>query len=312
MKMKALLYYRSKLDVHDQKVYDSLVSQWMHFETSIQIPVPHCDASLLIQAIHFDYPLLFYVNYYRVSYSEDRFQMNIKGDYVYRKSEVKTLLQKCEQWADYVYSRAPMNLGMAEKALWLHDVILNNVKYGDTNGIRAHNLIGVIQDGLAVCEGISMAYKFLCDYLDIPCIYINGTLNGMPHGWNMLWINNETSFVDVTNDITLSSGNFGRGNFLRSSKEMAGYSWDTTMIPECRLTNKSNSYSIAYSKNDIIKIVSKMNRSESISIHLEFDHLLSQTEIQLLITTCTFLCPILLLKKVSFSVDNQMLYIENR
>lgn len=310
--MKALLYYRSKLDAHDQMVYDSLVNQWMHFETNIQIPVPHCDAALLTQAIHFDYPLLFYVNYYRVFYSKDHFRMNIKGDYVYRKSEVKTLLQKCEQWGKYVRSHVPTNCGMVEKALWLHDVILNNVKYGDTNGIRAHNLIGVIQDGMAVCEGISMTYKFLCDYLDVPCIYVNGTLNGMLHGWNMLWINNETSFVDVTNDITLSSGTFDRVNFLRSSKEMAGYSWDTTMIPECRLANKSNSYSTAYSKNDIIKIVSKMNQSESVGIHLEFDHLLNQTEIQLLITTCTFKCPILFSKKILFSVDNQMLYIENK
>ena len=57
MQMKALLYYRSKLDAHDQSVYDSLVSQWMHFESHIHLPVPHCNLSEIAQAIHFDFVL---------------------------------------------------------------------------------------------------------------------------------------------------------------------------------------------------------------------------------------------------------------
>lgn len=312
MEMKALLYYRSKLDPHDQSVYDSLVNQWMHFESNIHIPVPHSDFSLITQAIHFDYPLLFYVNYYHIVYSQNIFGMNIIGDYVYSKSEAEVLLGKCEQWGNFIFSNAPSNLGMAEKALWLHDVILNNVKYGESNGIRSHNIIGVVQEGVAVCEGISMAYKFLCDLLDIPCIYVSGTLNGSPHGWNMLWINNETSFVDVTNDINTYSGSFGRSNFLRNSKEMSGYSWNTALIPECRLTNKTNSYVTAYSMQELVQIISRMNKTDNIGIHLQFDHLLTDNEMQYLITICTIRCPMLITKSVSFSQERQMIYIQNR
>ncbi len=310
MEMRALLYYRSKLDIHDQGVYDALVDQWMHFKNNIHIPPPNCDFSLITQAIHFDYPLLFYVNYYRIIYSKSFSGINIKGDYVYSESEARILLKKCEQWGNYIYSHTPEGIRTTEKALWLHDVILNNVKYGDSNGIRAHNIVGVVQDGLGVCEGISMSYKFLCDHYDIPCIYVSGTLNGSPHGWNMVWINNEASFVDVTNDITSHFGTFGRSNFLRNSREMAGYAWDSELIPEGRLSNKSVSYVTAYSKKDVIKIITKMKAQEGVGIHLKFNHILSEREIQLLIAACAVRCPILLAKKVLFSKERQMIFIQ--
>ena len=62
------------------------------------------------------------------------------------------------------------------------------------------------------------------------------------------WINQEASFVDVTNDISSFSGKFGRHNFLKKSSEMAGYSWDLEAIPECRLTKKKNLDLTAYFK----------------------------------------------------------------
>ena len=64
MEMKATLYYRNQLDEHDRRIYDSLVKQWMHYEKNIEIDIPHCDLVKLTQAIHWDYPLLFYINYY--------------------------------------------------------------------------------------------------------------------------------------------------------------------------------------------------------------------------------------------------------
>lgn len=312
MEMRALLYYRSKLDAHDQAVYDSLVNQWMHFYKCVRIPVPHCDFSRIIDAIIDDYPLLFYINYYKTSYSVSPFGMTIQGDYIYSKDEAEILLEKCRQWGKYIHSHMPSGICTTEKALWLHDVILSNVRYGNENGISAHNLIGVVSDGVAVCEGISKAYKYLCDYADIPCTCIRGTLNGNPHSWNMVWINNEASFVDVTNDIHPEPGEFGRSNFLRKSTEMAGYTWETSLIPECRLTNKSNAYATAHSRHELVKTVLQMDSRESIGIYLDFGHPLTQAEVQMLITICQFRCPSLFTKSMSFSPERQILYIANR
>lgn len=309
MKMKATLYYRSKLDEYDQKIYDVLVEKWMHFEEHIRVNVPHCDFSKITQAIHFDYPLLFYINYYSISYSQSLLGLTIHGDYLYEKKESKQLLDRCEKWGNYIENNKPNNIGTLELALWLHDVILNNVKYSDSNGIRAHNLIGVVSDGAAVCEGISMTYKFLCDLFEIPCIYVSGTLNGEPHGWNMIWINNETSFVDVTNDASIHGG-FDRKNFLRSSKEMAGYKWDTTLLPECRLTNKSNQYIVAHDKKELISIIGNCSKSDGINVQLDFGYKLQRKDIENLISKLYFFHPVVLTRKISYSVDRQMIFIQ--
>ena len=234
MKMKATLYYRSKLDEHDQQIYDVLVEKWMHYEKNICIDIPHAELKTVTQAIHLDYPLLFYINYYQLVYVHVFGKIIIQGSYLYQKEETKTLLDRCEHWGNYILSHKPANIGTVELALWLHDVILNNVKYSSENGMRAHNIIGVISDGAAVCEGISMTYKFLCDLMGISCIYVSGLLNGDHHGWNMVWFNNESSFVDVTNDIR-TGNTFGREKFLRSSDQMSGYTWDKELLPECRL-----------------------------------------------------------------------------
>ncbi len=309
MELTALLYYRSKLDNHDQAIYDTLVNQWMHFEDIIQIAHPHCDFLTLTRAIHFDYPLLFYINYYNIAYVKSLYKVQIQGSYLYQKEEAKNLLDKCEVWGTYIRDHIPAEIGIKEKALWLHDVILNNVKYGDSNGIRAHNLIGVVKDKEAVCEGISMTYKFLCDLAGIPCIYVIGTLNHSPHGWNMLWVDGGTSFVDVTNDMT-QSNTLNRKNFLRSSSEMYGYTWDKQLIPECNLRNLSNSFEIAHNTEEVIGLIKKSHKKDSISICLQFSHPLQDLDFKKLLYTCVLRNPALAFRKITYSLDRQMVFID--
>ena len=309
MRMKATLYYRSKLDIHDQKIYDELVEKWMHFESSIHIVVPHCEFSRLTQAIHFDYPLLFYINYYHISYSKSLFGITIHGDYLYQKEEAIELLNRCEKWGECIVKNKPQVSGKLELALWLHDVILNNVQYGDANGMRAHNMVGVIKDGQAVCEGISMTYKFLCDLVDIPCAYVSGYLNNEPHGWNILWINNEASFVDVTNDVS-AHGGVDRKNFLRNSKEMVGYKWDEAILPECRLTNKTNQHLVAHNKRELRQVLNACNGWDSANIYLDFGYKLSRSEIEKIVSGLWITNPMLISRKLSYSMERQMIYIQ--
>ena len=307
MQMRATLFYRKKLDKHDRKIYDDLVSKWMRFDKNITIGASHCGFADLTQAVHFDYPLLFYINYYQIAYGRSIFGLHIRGDYLYGKEEAKEMLDRCEQWGNYILKNLPAG-GEAEKALWLHDVILNNVRYSEENGIHAHNMAGVVCDGIAVCEGISMAYKFLCDLAGIPCIFVSGTLNGVPHAWNMVWIHSEPSFVDVTNDGS-NSGRIDRTHFLRKSSEMAGYVWDSELIPECRLTNKSSAYKTAHSREEVRKILSGLGKNETATVHLQFGYPLDRREIEQMLGTLCLNNPLLITRDISFAEESQMIFI---
>ncbi len=307
--MNATLYYRGRLDEHNRGIYDTLAEKWMHFEDTIETAVPHGEFSQISRAIHFDYPLLFYINYYRICYSRSASGLSISGDYLYEKEEARELLSYCEQWGTHVVSRKPPDIGDAGLALWLHNVILNNVTYGSGNGIRAHNIAGAIRDGQAVCEGIAMTYKFLCDLAGIPCIYVSGLLNDRPHGWNVVWIGGEPSFVDVTNDVNPFTGS-DRKNFLRSSDEMAGYSWDVSAVPECRLKNKSDRYAVAHNKREFREILKTAEKYESINVCLDFGYKLSAEELRNLAASSRKLASWLMNRKIAYAAERQMVFIQ--
>lgn len=309
MTLNSLLYYRSKLDPHDQAIYDDLFQHWMRLEDNFNIKRPHCPLSVLTQAIHWDNPLLFYIDYYQISYAQTPFSIHFKGSYLYTKDEIRKYLDQCQKWGEYLIKNLPV-IGLNEKALWLHDAIIANVRYDQSNGIRAHNIIGVVADGKAVCEGIAKTYKFLCDLANIPCIYVSGTLEQEPHGWNMLWVGGGTSFVDVTNDIR-NGGGYDRNHFLRSSAEMKGYTWDASIIPACNIRNTSNAFFIVTDKKALLDTIRKHASKSSLCISLQFPQPLDDAQINAVINYCSLMYPPLLLKKISYSIEQQMLYISN-
>lgn len=309
MTLSSLQYYRSKLDPHDQAIYDDLFQHWMHLDDNFELKKTHCGLSVLTQALHFDNPILFYIDYYKIVYMKTPFSLRIKGGYLYSREEIQTYLNECEQWGGYIIKKLP-SVGTAEKALWLHDTIISNVKYGNSGQTNAHNIIGVIHDKTAVCEGIAKTYKYLCDLADIPCIFVTGTLENEPHGWNMLWLCGGTSFVDVTNDIR-NGGGYDRKHFLRNTKEMKGYQWDTSLIPECKVYNAGNAFFTVHNEEELLNVIKQNMTKDSLSISLQFRQPADNAGFQRLINHCFLRYPPLLTKKISYSSTSQFLYIDN-
>lgn len=56
---------------------------------------------------------------------------------------------------------------------------------------------GALVAGRTVCTGYAMAFKALCDRLDLPCWVVSGT-RGARHAWNAVLLDGETLFVDCT------------------------------------------------------------------------------------------------------------------
>ena len=307
MQIKTLQYYKSLLDPHDQKIYDTLFQHWMHFDRQFLIRTPHRPLADLINAVHMDNPILFYINFHEVVYSTSILGITVHGGYLYPKEEAVLLLEKCRSWGEGIKGKLP-RIGVVEQALWFHDLLIDNVHYGNSSAANAHNLIGVIKDGVAVCEGIAMAYKYLCDLADIPCIIVSGMLNQTPHAWNMLWICNGSSFVDVTNDMQNSS-DYLRTHFLRRSSEMTGYTWDQTQIPHCNVYNADHPHIHVSTREEFLRAVSSHISRASFAVHLDFHHPLTEHQMQGLISECSLRFPRLCLRNVMFSLDSQTIYV---
>ena len=88
----------------------------------------------------------------------------------------------------------------------VHDKLLNNLKYEDTElGYTAYE---ALVNGKASCGGYSKAFQLLMQESGVPCYYSVGRLyqNGKTteHAWNAIRLGNDHYYVDVTlNDTVL-------------------------------------------------------------------------------------------------------------
>ena len=89
-----------------------------------------------------------------------------------------------------------------EKIRTIHDYLCRTIVY--TFSGNAHNLYGALLEGQSVCQGYATAFKWACDYYDIPCICVTGlgctTTGSEAHMWNDVKLNGAWYGVDVTWD----------------------------------------------------------------------------------------------------------------
>ncbi|MBR5578733.1 MAG: chitobiase/beta-hexosaminidase C-terminal domain-containing protein [Lachnospiraceae bacterium] len=91
-----------------------------------------------------------------------------------------------------------------EKAIALHDYIILNTAY-DYDSLLANNVpkvsysaYGVLVNGVAVCNGYALAYKYLCELQGIECLMV--TSDSMNHAWNLIKLGDHYYHVDATWD----------------------------------------------------------------------------------------------------------------
>lgn len=72
----------------------------------------------------------------------------------------------------------------------------------EISDLRPWTAAAALLDHRAVCEGYAGAYLLLADALGIPCLKVNGELDGIPHSWNIVYLPSlgEWRHIDVTNN----------------------------------------------------------------------------------------------------------------
>ena len=126
------------------------------------------------------------------------------------------------------------------KLLSIHNYLALNCEYDYENyarqaiPIESFSAYGALVDGVAVCQGYTAAFNMLCKAAGIKSVGVAGIYSktGESHSWNMLCIDGNTLYVDVTlDDKPTSYGNISYERFLvnADSMKMFGYEWDTQL-----------------------------------------------------------------------------------
>lgn len=113
--------------------------------------------------------------------------------------------------AKFIASQASAYSSAFDQIKYVHDWLCSNVTY-DTVGAKksdsaktsteqtASSAYGAIMNKKALCGGYSSAFALIMHELGYECGYVGGTANGGRHAWNVIKIENEYYYMDVTFD----------------------------------------------------------------------------------------------------------------
>lgn len=113
--------------------------------------------------------------------------------------------------------------------------LVGHSKYSAASG--ASSAYDALVQGTADSCGLALAYKTLCNKLNIQCEVVSGLMNSADHFWNIIKLGDDYYHVDVS---ACRADDYKKG-FLRSDQDMWGvYKWDTAAYTECHgaLTSK--------------------------------------------------------------------------
>ena len=152
-------------------------------------------------------------------------QNTVPADHTAAAQSVPAVDAYAAAWAESVHM-----FSAPEKALLLHDHIINRVTF-DRTAARRHTAEGALLDRLAVCDGYASAFCLLGDAAGLSCITVIGSKNGIPHAWNLVYLDDGWYHVDCAADDT-DCGAPLHTAFLLADSEMQGYVWDAAAYPK--------------------------------------------------------------------------------
>lgn len=98
-----------------------------------------------------------------------------------------------------------------EKIVYVHDYLVQNVEYDHATLEKVekknhspeseyvYSVYGSLVNGKSVCAGYAKAFQLILNNMGIKCTYVVGEA-GEPHAWNLVELDGEQYFVDVTWD----------------------------------------------------------------------------------------------------------------
>lgn len=155
--------------------------------------------------------------------------VSIRPEYYFNIEDIPARIDDFNRSADNILSGVDSSWSDVIKARYIHDMLAHYTEY-DTKyeriddsdyelfrvQMRIYSSYGALVDNNAVCEGYSLAYKYLLSKVGVKCYYIQSQKNH--HSWNMVEMNGKVYHVDITHDDP-TYDNLGRvyhSNFFKS------------------------------------------------------------------------------------------------
>lgn len=209
-------YVHNTLSETQQIVYDEMLDAIMNMEEKVNLSTTDkSDVSTCYNAICADYGEIFWVD--TCSYSELSLfgrpcAVSFSVRYAYTPEEVADFQAEMQPVIDTYLERLAECESDYEKTEVLYRKLIREVAY-DMDAENNQNILSVFLGKKTVCQGYACATQYLLQQVGIPCTIITGTAQGQPHAWNMVLLDGDYYYLDVT---------WGNADFLGESEIVTG------------------------------------------------------------------------------------------
>ncbi len=134
-----------------------------------------------------------------------------KKEYIPQRDKIRGLIAQVETQKENILSSVLVNgMSSVEKALMIHEYLILNTQYDyaayleykkDPAGSRIpdsdYDIYGTLVNGMAVCQGYALSYKYLLEAAGIENV---GFASNTDHVWNTITLSGSSYYVDCTWD----------------------------------------------------------------------------------------------------------------
>ena len=164
---KASNYYYEQLNKEQQKAYYAMKEGLLNQQDSFAVPMlDKKELSDIYFMVRMDCPEIFYSVRFSYRYYPDSTAVEFIPEYLFQKDKIREHRQAMQARVKKL-ARQAQGLDEKGKELFIHDFIVQNVRYDKLKKEYSHEIIGALGNGVAVCEGMAKAVKILCDELGI-------------------------------------------------------------------------------------------------------------------------------------------------
>ncbi|MBO6148562.1 MAG: hypothetical protein J6O55_04395 [Lachnospiraceae bacterium] len=223
-------YCFSTLDKDDKKLYMQLYNCFFQMKEDVRLSsLDTGRIDRIFNLVMMDHPSLFFVDGYRTTLTTRDgvpIKLEISGKYNCSKEERKRKEAEIESAAADVLVGVPEGEGEYEQVKYIFEWIISHTEY-DLNAPDNQNISSVFLNGRSVCQGYTMATKYLLDRLGIFCTLAYGTTDDESHSWNLVRIDGTYCYLDTTwGDSSYRSG----GNLLTEQTNYNYFGCDENIL----------------------------------------------------------------------------------
>lgn len=214
-------YYGSCLDQNEKKFYLKILDAFQNNLLFVKADGITDTKSFqkCITAVQYDYPNLFYVDFSRYTYVAYDDGWEYRPQYLYEKEEILKKQKEINELIHrIVFELKKRNLSSVyQKCGYIHSYLVRSCTYDyvaldDSDKRRiAYTIEGPLLEKTGVCQGLALAYRFICMNCGIEAIAVKGvslrpgTTTYEGHAWNLIRVGESSAQVDVTWDMCLTS-----------------------------------------------------------------------------------------------------------